>query len=185
VSRRTLDSDERRDRQRPEKRRTSARDGDPRDWIPGVLDDRSSPAPHREDPPRRRRRRADGDAATVPRRRRVLAIVCVGLLALALLPTAFSMLGPAERPAARVDPRYASQTGTLQGARRQAILNNNEEAVDHALETCGAAGVQGLAAKFRMAPSIPRLAARYAQDFEVAVRRARSAGCEIGLREGG
>ncbi|MDX6719704.1 MAG: hypothetical protein QOJ63_1958 [Solirubrobacteraceae bacterium] len=115
----------------------------------------------------------------------MLAIVCAGLLALALLPTAFSMLGPAERPAARVDPRYASQTGTLQGARRQAILNNNEEAVDHALETCGAAGVQGLAAKFRMAPSIPRLAARYAQDFEVAVRRARSAGCEIGLREGG
>jgi hypothetical protein len=188
VSRRTLDPDDRRDGRPREKLRLPERDDDPRDWIPGVLDDdprRSSPAPRGEAPRRRfRRRRADG-AAPVPRRRRVLAIVCLGLLALAVAPMAFSTLGPPERHVPKADPRYVSQTGSLEGTRRQAILNDNEDALDHALETCGAAGVQGLAAKFRMAPSIPRLAARYAQDFEVAGRRARRAGCEIGLREGG
>jgi hypothetical protein len=183
VSRRTLDSDERRDRQRP-----AGRDDDPRDCSPGVLDDdprRSSPAARGEGPRRRLRRRAKGGLAPVPRRRRVLAIVCFGLLALAVVPMAFSTLGPPERHVPKVDPLYVSQTGSLEGTRRQAILNDNEDALDHALETCGAAGVQGLAAKFRMAPSIPRLAARYAQDFEVAGRRARRAGCAIGLREGG
>jgi hypothetical protein len=190
VSRRTLDPDERRARRRLEKRRPIERDDDrDRDrWIPGILDDdprRSSPAGRRDDPRRRPRRRSDGQTAPARRRRRVLAITGAGLLALAVLPMAFSTLGPAERPVAKVDPRYASQTGSLEATRRQTILNDNEDALDHALETCGAAGVQGLATKFRMAPSIPRLAARYAQDFEVSARRARRAGCAIGLREGG
>lgn len=131
------------------------------------------------------RRAGDPDAHRDRRRPRVLPIVCLGLLILAVVPLALSTVGPPEKHVERHDPRYVSQTGSLQGTRRQAIENDDEDALDHALETCGAAGVQGLAAKFGMAPDVPRLAARYARDFEVAARRARRAGCEVGLREGG
>jgi hypothetical protein len=186
VSRRTLDPDERRDHQprAPERddelraRRTSAaRDDVARRPPPATR--------HGDRRRRRRRRRADAGTPSTARRPRVLPIVCLGLLILAVVPMALSTVRPADKHVEKHDPRYASQTGSLEGTRRQTILNDNEDALDHALETCGAAGVHGLAAKFGMAPDIPRLAARYARDFEVSARRSRRAGCAIGLREGG
>jgi hypothetical protein len=183
MSPRTLDPDERRDRTR----RAPERDDEVRAGrTAGARDDprRSPPVARREDR-QRGRRRVDAGTAPAPRRLRVLPIVCLGLLILAVVPMVLSTVGPPDKHVAKIDPRYVSQSGSLEGTRRQAILNDNEDALDHALETCGAAGVQGLAAKFRMAPSIPRLAARYARDFEVSARPSRRAGCAIGLREGG
>lgn len=114
-------------------------------------------------------------------------IAGLGVLAVALLSTGVSALWPREPVPAvqKRDPRYASQTGSLAGTRRQAISNANGEAIDHAVETCGAAGLAGLAAKYGMARDISSVAARYAQDFEASARAARRAGCVTGLREGG
>lgn len=111
--------------------------------------------------------------------------LCV--LLLALLPAAIASLWPPEHVAAvqRRDPRYVSQTGSLAGTRRQAIANANGEAVDHAVETCAAAGVVVLAAKYGIPADIPSVATRYARDFEVSARAARRTGCITGLREGG
>lgn len=150
---------------------------------------RRTPAPDDRGHARRRTPEPDGQAhprrIVGTRRLRILPVLCLGLLILAAVPTALSTVGPADRHVERHDPRYVSQTGSLAGTRRQAVLNDNEDALDHALETCGAAGVQGLAARFQMAPDIPRLAARYARDFEVSARAARRTGCAVGLREGG
>jgi hypothetical protein len=119
-------------------------------------------------------------------RRGVLAFVCAGLLAVAALPSGIAAMWPREDHAAQKrDPRYVSQTGALLRTRRQAVKNANDEAVDHAIETCAAAGVAGLAARFRIAPRMERVAARYARDFEASARAARRDGCLIGLRDGG
>jgi hypothetical protein len=118
---------------------------------------------------------------------RLLPTLGLGVLMLAMLSAGVGALWPREHNAGvqKVDPRYLTQSGSLTGTRRQAITNANEEAVDHSVETCAAAGVQRLARRYGIAADFGPVAARYARDFESATRAARRAGCLIGLKKGG
>jgi len=91
------------------------------------------------------------------------------------------------RPAvhASPDPRYATQRGSLDGARQANIAQQADEFADGALETCGGVGLEQLAAKYGVEPVPSVVARRYAMDYEPAYRKRVYASCLAGMRHPG
>ena len=83
------------------------------------------------------------------------------------------------------DARYATQSGSRDGARRANIDQRGDEAVDSALEACGGIGLPQLAAKYGLPPDPNRVAARFASSYEAAYRRRVRGACLRGLLYGG
>src|SRR5919204_6274824 len=82
-----------------------------------------------------------------------LASLLVVLLALGAVPSLVFALRPEGGSIPRprhVDHRYATQSGSLYGARRQNIAQQNQEVLDSALETCAGIGLGPLATRYRL-----------------------------------
>jgi hypothetical protein len=122
-----------------------------------------------------------------PASQRALVITAAIVLAFAIPTVAWESVGPDGRREriAKPDPRYATQRGTLTGARRANIAQRADEVVDGALETCAGLGVATMAARYRLPPDPAVVARRLAGTYEAAYRSRVFAGCLAGLRHGG
>ena len=110
------------------------------------------------------------------------------LLALGAIPTLVFALQPethAGRRATKIDPRYATQSGSLYRTRRQQVEVQNQEQRDSALETCAGLGLGPLASHYHLPPDPARVARRFSLEYERAYRHRAYTGCLHGLKEGG
>jgi len=85
----------------------------------------------------------------------------------------------------RVDPRYATQSGSLKETRKGHVQAARNEQVDSSTETCAGVGTAHLAAKYGLPADEVRVARRFAAEFERVYRKHAFEGCLKGLREGG
>jgi hypothetical protein len=83
------------------------------------------------------------------------------------------------------DPRYATQSGSIERTRETHLRNAADEEVDAAVETCAGLGLAHLAAKYRLSPAPERVAEAFARVYDEGIRERVADGCEHGLREGG
>ena len=120
-------------------------------------------------------------------RHRLVSLMVV-LLALGAIPPLVVALQPEShaipRPT-RIDPRYATQSGSLYRTRRQQVEMQGQEHLDSALETCAGIGVGQLAVHYQLPPDPVRVARRFSLEYERAYRHRAYRGCLHGLREGG
>jgi hypothetical protein len=121
-------------------------------------------------------------------RRHPMIALLVVLLLLGAIPPLLSAFHPERRSIPRpshVNPRYATQSGSLYLTRRRQVEQQNEEHLDSALEACAGVGLGRLAARYHLPQDPVRVARRFAAAYERAYRRHAYEGCLHGLKEGG
>jgi hypothetical protein len=132
-----------------------------------------------------------GDHSRIPgaRRGHSWVIAFIVTLALGTVPSVTWNLvdkqpSPGRRQSA-ADPRYASQSGALDGARKIDVATRAAQEVQAAEDICRGVGLEHLAAKYGIPPNPPRVARRFARGYEPALQRRIHRGCLEALRVGG
>lgn len=109
------------------------------------------------------------------------------LLLLGAVPSVTWSLRPAGDSPDRVrrDPRYATQSGNVQAARRENLRTKGDETVQASKETCAGFGPAYFARRYRVDADPRTVARHFARRYEPAYQAQAYTGCLEGLLNGG
>jgi hypothetical protein len=83
------------------------------------------------------------------------------------------------------NPRYPSQSASLNGTQKVAVATRAAQEVQAATDVCRGVGLQALAAKYGVAPEPESVARRFARGYDPGLQPGIRRGCLAALRAGG